>query len=369
MVLTIKLTSLAWNLYDGLRDHKDELNSSPKMKKILQDRQVFALKRVPNVLEYFGYVYCFPNIMVGPAFEYKEYENNLERSLNAIRSNITPILRAGFTSLLTGLSFLLLYLMIGTKFPLNVVGEASFYETHSYGYCFLYTLAAAYVVRFRFYFAWKVAEAASVLAGFGFLGWDDDGRPLGWRGVANVNIFSIETATCLQHLVRNWNVRTQGWLEKYVYQRSNRSLLLTYVFSSIWHGFYPGFYVFFLCVATMTYLERMIRVTINPFMILNTKLMSSTNNSDVSNVTPKPIFISIYHYVCWFGTTLLFNLAIPYFFLLSPKRCYVYTRGLYYLYPMLIIITSIILYFMNVLMVVTNKKSVTDSGIQKRKGI
>lgn len=43
--------------------------------RVLKARRDYAIRSVPNVLEFFGYVYCFSSILAGPAFEYKEYHN------------------------------------------------------------------------------------------------------------------------------------------------------------------------------------------------------------------------------------------------------------------------------------------------------
>ena len=37
------------------------------------DRQKLAITRLPSLLEFFGYMYCFTCLLVGPAFEYKDY--------------------------------------------------------------------------------------------------------------------------------------------------------------------------------------------------------------------------------------------------------------------------------------------------------
>jgi D-alanyl-lipoteichoic acid acyltransferase DltB (MBOAT superfamily) len=75
MVLTMKLTSFAYNLFDGTAD-RDKLYKDygqDKKGKIYADRKRFAIEKVPNLLEFFGYIYCFPCILAGPAFEFQDY--------------------------------------------------------------------------------------------------------------------------------------------------------------------------------------------------------------------------------------------------------------------------------------------------------
>lgn len=45
------------------------------MSRVLAARRKYALRTVPNVLEFYGYIYCFSSILAGPAFEYTEYHN------------------------------------------------------------------------------------------------------------------------------------------------------------------------------------------------------------------------------------------------------------------------------------------------------
>lgn len=64
MVITQKVTSLAFNLHDGLSRKEEELNKNQKL---------YVVQKLPTPLEYFGYTLHFPSLMAGPALLYKEY--------------------------------------------------------------------------------------------------------------------------------------------------------------------------------------------------------------------------------------------------------------------------------------------------------
>jgi len=49
-----------------------------------------------------------------------------------------------------------------------------------------------------------------------------------------------------------------------VYLRLGNSLLLTYFMSAFWHGFYPGYYLFFFSIAFVTIVTRQWQKTITP---------------------------------------------------------------------------------------------------------
>ena len=105
------------------------------------------------------------------------------------------------------------------------------------------------------------------MGGFGFEGYNKEGKPIGWKGVSNVDIIGFETAPNIQVLSRSWNKRTQGWLERYTYKRTGNSLVATYFISALWHGLYPGFFIFFMSVPLVTNIEREMKAKINPLVI------------------------------------------------------------------------------------------------------
>lgn len=104
---------------------------------------------------------------------------------------------------------------------------------------------AAFLTRCKYYFIWYLSEGASILSGFGFNG-VADGEPQ-WDKLNNVNVLDCELAQSYKQLSENWNIGANHWLRHYVYLRFNppgstSTTLKTYIVSSMWHGFHPGFY-------------------------------------------------------------------------------------------------------------------------------
>ena len=60
---------------------------------------------------------------------------------------------------------------------------------------------------------------------------------------------------------------TQKWLERYVYKRFGESLAITYFISSFWHGFYPGYYIFFFSASLVTVVVRSWRKTVRTYFL------------------------------------------------------------------------------------------------------
>ena len=131
-------------------------------------------------------------------------------------------------------------------------------------------------VRFKYYFAWKVSEGAAILAGFGLEGFEEEGeggegvRCLGFGGVSQMDILGFELAQSVRDASRCWNCGTQAWLERYVYLRlpARPSPLVpmvgTYLVSAAWHGFYPGYYLFFVSMPLAMAVGRGLRRKVRP---------------------------------------------------------------------------------------------------------
>jgi hypothetical protein len=278
MVLTMKLTAFAYNLYDGTYDKKNVFPETPhedkRKAKVYADRARFAVTKLPSPLEFFGYVYCFTCILAGPAFEYRDYERVIDGSAYRKPGDSAMTVRKPSSNWLNGLHRLLvgvvclgLFLYLSPTYKVTDQLDAEYIRTVGPVTRFVRLMVAIAVSRCKFYFAWKVAEGASVMAGFGFEGYTPEGKEIGWRGVENVDIMNFETSVNMQAFTRHWNKRTQGWLERYTYNRTNRSLLATYLVSAIWHGLYPGFFFMFLFFPVMTNIERLVKAKINPLIV------------------------------------------------------------------------------------------------------
>ena len=273
MVLTQKLYMMAYNLYDG------EVLAEGRENRASKKCAKFALKDLPNIIEYLGYTFCFSNILAGPAFEYTTYAHAIDGSLlyapdgkprGKIPSNVIPTLKPFLASLI----FMGLYVVLHGMFPLldpidpqkntPALLKPDFLARpwiERYAYMWIALLG----VRQKYYFAWKNAEGALNIWYAGFEGFDENGNPLGWENGDNVHVLKFELAPNVQTLSREWNKKTSLWLNRYVYIRTNGNLGAVYSMSAFWHGFYPGYYLFFLSVPLLTFCERLGRKKISPY--------------------------------------------------------------------------------------------------------
>ena len=72
MVVTQKLSMLAYNLYDGERV-RAETKSKKKDPTLLNSQRERAVTELPPLLDYCAYTLCFVNILAGPSMEYSDF--------------------------------------------------------------------------------------------------------------------------------------------------------------------------------------------------------------------------------------------------------------------------------------------------------
>eukprot|EP00543_Licmophora_paradoxa_P012498 CAMPEP_0202476344 /NCGR_PEP_ID=MMETSP1360-20130828/93374_1 /ASSEMBLY_ACC=CAM_ASM_000848 /TAXON_ID=515479 /ORGANISM="Licmophora paradoxa, Strain CCMP2313" /LENGTH=387 /DNA_ID=CAMNT_0049103547 /DNA_START=311 /DNA_END=1474 /DNA_ORIENTATION=+ len=268
MVITQKLHMMAFNLYDSQSDSR----ASKKCKN-------YSLQSLPNILEFLGYTFCFTSVLSGPSFEFTTYKAACEgthiygkdgKPLGAIPSNLWPTVRPLLVSLLN----LVIFVVVGGAFPLldttdpqkNVpVVLTEQFLANPWPYRYMYQWMGLIAVRQKYYFAWMNAEGAHNIWYAGFDGFDEQGKAKGWETASNMDMIAFETAPNIQTLSKEWNKKTSLWLTKYVYIRTNGSLIAVYGTSAFWHGFYPGYYMFFLSVPLLTFCERVARKKISPY--------------------------------------------------------------------------------------------------------
>jgi len=155
------------------------------------------------------------------------------------------------------------------RFPISRVKEDEFLENSSMTQKILYLFICTALVRYKYYFAWTLADAICNNAGIGYNGVDENGLPK-WDKFTNVYILKFELATSLRESIDSWNLSTNRWLRMMVYERvSKYPIVLTYTLSAIWHGFYPGYYITFANGALFTYASRIMRKTIRNYFLSN----------------------------------------------------------------------------------------------------
>lgn len=228
-----------------------------------------------------------------------------EKGLTKQRELMSSI-AASLMRLAVGSVCMAAYMQLAAHYPISRISEEAFINSNDYKYRAFYTFMALMGDEMKYCSVWKVAEAGCIMTGFGFEGVNEKGAVIGYRGVENIDILGFNFATNIAERSRYWNKGTQSWLERYIYRRTGNSLVATYFVSSLWHGMYPGYYMFFLSVPLLTSVERMLRLKINPILI------PDFDPRDPKTV-PRGVVATIYYIVCWFVTmVVLFYIGQPF---------------------------------------------------------
>ncbi|TEB29423.1 endoplasmic reticulum protein [Coprinellus micaceus] len=271
MVLVMKLTTFAWNVYDGRRK-EEELDKWQLAKRVTQ---------YPSLLEFLGYSFYFPGILVGPYLDFAEYMDVVNETMFThpdVRPKIKPgrktpsyRKRAAYTRMLLGLVYLGIFVVLGPTFNFAAGLKPEFLQKNLLTRIISFQLNGP-VERCKYYAIWTLTEGASILTGLGFTGFGPHGEAH-WNGAANVKVFDIELPSNFKVLLDSWNMKTNVWLRECIYKRvtpkgkkpGNTSQMITFFTSAFWHGIAGGYYLTFLMGGFITAAARQARNAIRPF--------------------------------------------------------------------------------------------------------
>ncbi len=277
MVLTIKLIEFAWNYYDGIV-------ARPRLTKVAQSgtrasnqakmQLAAAVEYTPNPVEFFSYIFNFTAYFAGPAFEIKKFLQANDGSAYGKHGSAPPSSRFlnGLGKMVVAVFYMAVYVTAQSYVPFNAnttdeaMSDTSFWGIATSRFPIMW-LGLVFATQFKYYFVWKLTEGSAVWAGFGY---DPKNTNDQWGGVIQVNVLGFQTAPSFGKATRYWNMRTQHWLEHYIYRRITRvasiNMWATYFSSAFWHGFYPGYYLTFMSAPLFGILEKQLMQVVNPIL-------------------------------------------------------------------------------------------------------
>lgn len=277
MIMLQKLTSYAWDVYDGTR--------APEK---LQAQQLESRITVqPSFLRYLSWLFFFPTVLTGPACTFNEYNSWLDMSMYKDLRTITgePLKRAPhsgvalWSKLGEALMWVFMYTQFGSLFPDYQLYNHGWYMDLSVVRRLLTVYVLALVYRTKYYSAWLLSEAACIHSGLGFSGTTPDKKKMRWDRMKNVSPMSVETAQNFHGIFASWNIITSHWLRNYVYLRvtpegkkpGTKSTFITFATSAIWHGTRPGYYLTFVLGAVYQTFGKVFRRSIRPVFLNSSK--------------------------------------------------------------------------------------------------
>mmetsp|Transcript_32830 Transcript_32830/g.57362 ORF Transcript_32830/g.57362 Transcript_32830/m.57362 type:complete len:461 (+) Transcript_32830:2197-3579(+) len=260
MLATVKFISLAFCYQDGLTLRTSTKKSTPEQRQCL-------VEKLPSVFEYYSFVCFFPAFLIGPAFEYADYTRFIERK--GVYKSIPCPFRETLVRLGQALLMMIPLLFVEGKFSHLYVLTDEYYN-QPFLYKAVFVQAYFWLVKVRYYVAWKLSEAGCVATGFSFNG-AIDGKN-NWNRTLGCEVLKIEFSWTIKTAIEGWNVSVSDWLRRYSYERillssdkpsaTLRSIAQhgTFILSAFWHGFYPAYYVFFFNFSILSECSKMIYI-------------------------------------------------------------------------------------------------------------
>ena len=82
--------------------------------------------------------------------------------------------------------------------------------------------------------------------------------------VETIRLYDIEFSYKVKDFFDAWNISVHMWLKYYIFMRmlkkdqrgSLTPILATFVVSAVWHGFYPGYFMFFVASGLNDYMFK-----------------------------------------------------------------------------------------------------------------
>lgn len=122
------------------------------------------------------------------------FQGNLDNNSNSKTVVLEPSpTRAVFKKVTLALVFAALFVKFLPIYPIKGVKDENFRENTSLLYKFWYLYLATMFVRFKYYFAWLLADATCNNSGIGYSGLNADGSP-NWNYYSNINILKFEVS-------------------------------------------------------------------------------------------------------------------------------------------------------------------------------
>ena len=251
MITMAKFSAFGFSYDDGKIDPKNIKS---------QHHKLYRIVKMPTLFEYASYIYFYPTSVVGPFIEFNDFINfiNEKDCYENLFSKIKYIFKEGFKKLFLGLFFIGFFSTIGGWFPMTAVGKPEFRINYpEWWKRILFMYMAGPGVRSKYYIGWLISYSSLIFSGLAYGEIKKDGKIIqnvekGSYGSIIYNEFGIHPKLKMVY----WNYQIHQWLKYNIYTRllnplkNNKPLaqFITYIFSSMWHGFYPNYYINFTLI-------------------------------------------------------------------------------------------------------------------------
>lgn len=210
-----------------------------------------------GLLEYLGYAFFFPGVLIGPTFSIETYQKFI--GLKEQYSNIRYSTDSVINNILKGLGYSVLTVLIAPRFPPSWSVTSDFAQESGFFMRVVTMFFIGILYRIKFYTGWSFTQAAVNNSGISY---DTKG------GFTEVDcgsaMYEIEYNPRLK--TEHWNASVQKWLKTCFYEpvsalypkNQTIPLMVVFLFSAIWHGIYLTYYIGFMQWAVVSNVSKFI---------------------------------------------------------------------------------------------------------------
>lgn len=299
MVVTLKLVAAGMCVQDGYRRKQrsppapvassPSSSSPPSPQQLSSYASTKALDTPPSLLEWYSYIFASGNLLAGPFFELKDYLDFIKLTgdwdvASLPGQKLPSPLIPGLVRFFKGILYAASWMYLIQTYNADLLESDKWCNQFSILRRVPLIIVIGFVCRLKYYFAWSVAESSLIFSGLCFDGYEvlddtDDNKRDGddikvisnknknstrkmrptWTRYINARSRKVEFSTSLAALAAHWNMCTGKWLRHYVYERLSPpgkkptfiNMIVTQTVSGIWHGLFPGYWLFFITSAFM----------------------------------------------------------------------------------------------------------------------
>lgn len=157
--MVCKFSLFAYRLEDGRKVGDDYF-------RLTNEQKSLRILRMPSFYEYIAYLQFLPSSVMGPGLDYSDYEIfiNMEKQY----ANIPNPTKAVLSNFASSMACLAMYLFVYVKyFPVEFM-TTSTYLTWSGWKMFMYSFVSVTLIRFKYYFAWKLNSCSIDACGLSY---------------------------------------------------------------------------------------------------------------------------------------------------------------------------------------------------------
>ncbi|SPC60598.1 related to ALE1 - broad-specificity lysophospholipid acyltransferase [Ustilago sp. UG-2017b] len=341
MVAVMNLSTFAWDCYDGQIRTQEQCDDAQKKSRITE---------MPSVLEFLGYAFYFPGVLIGPSTRFVDYRAWSTGQLFASPKGKEKAIAtsgpgpdcyprgrifASLCQLTAGLVFMAIYSVFAPAYSYEkLIGLHGGLSHLAWYQKLIWMQIAGFMARTKYYGIWSLTDGACILSGLGYNGIDRKTGQTKWNRCRNIDIPKIEFANNWKELLDHWNMNTNVWLRNNVYKRIARpgkkpglkSTMTTFFTSAFWHGLEPGYYLSFILAAFMQSAAKMLRRHLRPIFFAQPSVANPTF-SNVSTYSPEQL---LYCTASVIVSQLTLNYAVAPFMLLELKASIAAWKAVYF---------------------------------------